>query len=178
MYAEFIRRQRRNIGIPLVIASLLLARFHFEYLWISLAFVIAGEAIRIWAAGHLRKEQILTTGGPYRMIRNPLYLGSFLMGIGFCIVAGSIWIWIFMIAYFLLCYIPVIRFEEGILREKFGITFTNYAASVPALYPSLHLYADASTQFSWQQVMRNKEYNAAIGIIIAYALLFLKSVYF
>ena len=172
MYGEFIRRQRRNIGIRLVIASLLLAKFRIEYFWISLAFVITGEAIRIWAAGHLRKEQVMTTGGPYRVIRNPLYLGSFLIGIGFCIVAGSIWIWIFMIAYFLLCYIPVIRFEEGILRQKFGTSFTSYAAAVPALYPSFHLYSEPSTQFSWQQVLRNKEYNAVIGIILIYALLY------
>jgi len=174
MYAEFVRRQRRNIGIPLVIASLFLAKFQMQYLWISLAFVIAGEAIRIWAAGHLRKEQVMTTGGPYRIIRNPLYLGSFLIGIGFCIVAGSMWIWIFMIAYFLLCYIPVIRFEEGILREKFGASFTSYAAAVPALYPSLLPYPQSSTSFSWQQVYRNKEYNAVIGILAIYAVLILK----
>ena len=175
MYAEFIRRQRRNIGIPLVLISLYLVRFVAPYLWISLAFVVTGEAIRIWAAGHLHKEQILTTGGPYRMIRNPLYLGSFLIAIGFCGIAGSNWVWILMIGYFLLCYIPVIRYEEGILRKKFGATFTNYAAAVPAFYPSLPLYPQSSTTFSWQQVIRNKEYNAVIGIIVIYLLLFLKS---
>jgi protein-S-isoprenylcysteine O-methyltransferase Ste14 len=174
VYAEFVRRQRRNIGIPLVIASLFLAKFQLQYLLISLAFVIAGEAIRIWAAGHLRKEQIMTTGGPYRIIRNPLYLGSFLIGIGFCIVAGSIWIWIFMIGYFLLCYIPVIRFEESILREKFGDSYAGYAAAVPAFYPSPRLYPEPSTKFSWQQALRNKEYNAVLGVIFVYALLILK----
>jgi protein-S-isoprenylcysteine O-methyltransferase Ste14 len=174
VYSEFVRRHRRNIGIPLVIASLFLARFEIQYLWISIGFVIAGESIRIWAAGHLRKEQVMTTGGPYRVIRNPLYLGSFLMAIGFCIITGSIWIWIFMLAYFLLCYIPVIRFEEGILREKFGASFANYASVVPALYPSMSLYPESSTTFSWQQVLRNKEYNAVLGIVLIYVILFFK----
>ena len=173
-YSQWIRRHRRNLGIPLVIASLILAKFQPQFLWISLMLVCAGEAIRVWAAGHLRKEQVMTTGGPYRIIRNPLYLGSFLIAIGFCLVAGSIWIWMFMIGYFLLCYIPVIRFEESILREKFGTPYSEYAAAVPALYPTLRLYPESSTKFSWQQVLRNREYNAVIGIIIIYALLVLK----
>jgi len=136
--------------------------------------VCAGEAIRLWAAGHLQKEQVMTTGGPYRMIRNPLYLGSFLIAIGFCLIAGSLWIWIFLIAYFLLCYIPVIRFEESILQEKFGRGYSEYATTVPALYPTPRLYPESTTKFSWKQVLRNKEYNAVIGIILIYAFLIFK----
>jgi hypothetical protein len=68
----------------------------------------------------------------------------------------------------------VIRFEEGILREKFGPSFANYASVVPALYPSLSLYPESSTTFSWQQVLRNKEYNAVLGIVLIYVILFFK----
>ena len=84
MYSEWIRRHRRNVGIPLVVAALLLARYEPRFLPISLALVGLGEVIRIWAAGHLRKEQVMTTGGPYRSIRNPLYLGSFLIRVYVC----------------------------------------------------------------------------------------------
>src|SRR5262245_53314282 len=174
-YSQWMRRNRRNLGTPLVLIALILAGFHWKFLWISLSFVCIGEAIRIWSAGHLRKEEVMTTGGPYRMIRNPLYLGSFLIAIGFCFIAGSIWIWILMFAYFLLCYIPVIRFEENTLREKFADQYQQYAAVIPAFYPTIHLYPQSSTTFSMNQVLRNKEYNSVIGIILIYAILFLKA---
>jgi protein-S-isoprenylcysteine O-methyltransferase Ste14 len=138
--------------------------------------MMIGEFIRIWAAGHLRKEEVLTTGGPYRFVRNPLYIGSFLIGIGFCLISGSVWVWIIMFAYFFLVYVPVVRYEEGVLREKFP-EYSEYAAKVPASFPTLHPYSP-STSFSFDQVLRNKEYNAVIGIIAGFVLLYLRSAYF
>ena len=175
-YSQWIRRYRRTIGIPLVIGALLLAKFDGRFALVSTILICGGEAIRIWSAGHLRKEEILTTGGPYRAVRNPLYIGSFLIAIGFAAIAGSLWIWLMVLAYFILCYIPVVRFEENILREKFPNHFPRYAKEVPAFVPSLHLFRSNSTHFSWKQVMRNKEYNAVLGILIGYAyLLFIRS---
>jgi hypothetical protein len=173
MYSEWVRRHRRNLGIPLVIAAFWLARFEPRLLSWSIAFVAAGETIRIWAAGHLRKEEVMTTGGPYRSVRNPLYLGSFLIAIGFCMVANSLWVWLIVVSYFALCYLPVVQFEESILRQKFPVEYPQYEAAVPAFYPTSKLYERSSTSFSWQQVIRNKEYNAVLGILAAYALLFL-----
>ena len=173
MYSEWVRRHRRNLGIPLVVAALLLARYEPRFLGISIALVALGEAIRIWAAGHLRKEQVMTTGGPYRSIRNPLYLGSFLIATGFCLVANSIWVWLLVILYFALCYVPVVRHEESLLREKFPAEYPHYAAAVPAFYPTLKLYGISSTKFSWNQALRNKEYNAVLGIVAGYIYLIL-----
>src|SRR6266700_3810098 len=98
-YSEWMRRNRRNIGIPLLLAAGWLARLDRSMALSSTVIVATGEMLRIWAAGHLQKERILTTGGPYRFIRNPLYLGSFLIGIGFCLLADSIWIWMMALAY-------------------------------------------------------------------------------
>lgn len=168
--AAFLRRHRRTIGIPLVIAALLLARYNPRFLIPSLILVVIGELIRIWAAGHLQKEKILTTGGPYRFIRNPLYLGSFLIAIGFGLISGSIWVWILVVAYFALVYIPVIRYEETILRKKFS-EYPPYAAKVPALYPTVFPYSTSTTQFSFEQAWRNREYNAVLGIIVVYIIL-------
>ena len=171
MYSEWIRRNRRNVGIPVVVAALLLARYDSRFLGISIALVGLGEAIRIWASGHLRKEQVMTTGGPYRSIRNPLYLGSFLIAIGFCLVANSIWVWLLVIAYFALCYIPVVRHEESLLRKKFPAEYPSYSDAVPAFYPTPRLYGIRSTKFSWNQVLKNKEYNAVLGILAGYVYL-------
>ena len=176
MYSEWVRRHRRNLGIPLVVAALLLARYESQFLGISLALVGLGEAIRIWAAGHLRKEQVMTTGGPYRSIRNPLYLGSFLIAIGFCLVANSLWVWLLVLAYFAFCYIPVVRHEESLLREKFPAEYPPYASAVPAFYPTARLYKISSTKFSWNQVLKNKEYNAVLGILAGYIYLIFFSI--
>jgi protein-S-isoprenylcysteine O-methyltransferase Ste14 len=175
--SAFLRRHRRTIGIPLVLAALLFARYDGRFLIPSLILVIIGEFIRIWAAGHLQKEKILTTGGPYRFIRNPLYLGSFLIAIGFGLISGSIWVWILIIAYFALVYIPVIRYEEMILREKFS-EYSAYAAKVPALYPTVFPYSTSTTQFSFSQASRNREYNAVLGIIAVYIILIFVSAQF
>src|SRR3982751_6758022 len=51
---------------------------------------ILGLAIRAWAAGHIRKNAQLATSGPYAFTRNPLYLGSFLLGLGFTIASGRL----------------------------------------------------------------------------------------
>ena len=169
----FFRRHRRNIGIPLVVLALLLSRFDQKFLIPSIIFVTLGEVIRIWASGHLRKEEILTTGGPYQFVRNPLYIGSFLIAIGFCLVSGNIWIWVIVLLYFLVIYVPVVKYEERILREKFR-EFDAYASNVPAFYPTLRPYS-ASTSFSTDQVLKNKEYNAIMGIMAGYALLYFLS---
>jgi hypothetical protein len=168
--AAILRRHRRTIGIPLVLAAFLLARYNPQLLVPSLILVVVGELIRIWAAGNLQKEKILTTGGPYRFIRNPLYLGSFLMAIGFGLISGSIWVWILIVAYFALVYIPVIKFEETILRQKFA-EYPVYAEKVPAFYPTFFPYETSTTHFSFRQAWRNREYNAVLGIIAAYIIL-------
>jgi len=177
VYSHWIRRNRRNVGIPLALVVLILAKFDARYLWLSIAMVASGEAIRIWAAGHLQKEKVMTTGGPYRLIRNPLYLGSFLIAAGFSVVAGSIWVWLIVFAYFLLCYIPVIRYEENILREKFPDEYPPYAQAVPALYPGTRLYPKSTTFFTWKQALKNKEYNAVLGILAGYVCLFVRSAF-
>jgi len=172
-FSAFLRRHRRNIGIPLVVLALFLSRFDQKLLLPSVILVTLGELIRIWAAGHLRKEEVLTTGGPYRFVRNPLYIGSFLIAIGFALVSNSIWVWVIVLLYFLLVYVPVVGYEEKILREKFS-EFAEYASKVPRFFPTFRAYSPTTT-FSFQQVINNKEYNAVLGILLAYVLLFLRS---
>ncbi|HEY4492955.1 MAG TPA: isoprenylcysteine carboxylmethyltransferase family protein [Acidobacteriota bacterium] len=171
---EWLRRRRRIITIPFVIVAFILARYQSEFLWLSIAMVVAGEFLRIWSAGHLHKDRILATAGPYRWIRNPLYGGSFLIAVGFCIVATSMWVWLLVSIYFLFCYLPVIQYEEGLLSQKFVEAYDLYASKVPALYPTMKPYPATDNQhFSLRQVVANKEYNAVLGIIVAYLCLIL-----
>ena len=87
--------------------------------------------MRSWAAGFLTKSTQLTMTGPYRLVRNPLYLGSFLMVVGICLLIGdpeNIWICAAVLA---VLYIPKVRSEEHFLASKFPGEWPQYAASTP-----------------------------------------------
>ena len=87
----------------------------------SRGFAIAapGILIRALASGHIRKNAELATTGPYAYTRNPLYLGSIIIAVGFIIAARNIWIGIGALAMFAFIYLPVITAEEKYLRSAF-----------------------------------------------------------
>ena len=92
---------------------------------------IAGLLIRAWSSGHIRKNKTLAISGPYAYTRNPLYVGSFIMGLGFTIAAGVWWLAILFAILFLGIYLPVMRFEAIELTDIFGESFEKYAREVP-----------------------------------------------
>src|SRR4029077_17960135 len=88
--------------------------------------VLPGLLIRALASGHVRKNEALATSGPYAYTRNPLYLGSLLIGVGFAVAARSWWVGLALVVMFFAIYLPVIRGEEAYLRQKFP-EFEEYA---------------------------------------------------
>ena len=151
--------------------------------WISLGtgFAVAalGVLIRALASGHIRKNAELATTGPYAYTRNPLYLGSIVIAIGFIIAARNIWIGIGALAMFAFIYLPVIAAEEKYLRSAFP-GYGQYANQVPRLLPRLTPYRaetaveDGSAHFSSALYLRHREYNAALGAVLMLAALVLK----
>jgi len=120
-------------------------------------------AVRAYAAGCLNKNQILATGGPYARTRNPLYLGSLIMGVGFALAGGS-WIpGLALVGLFVLIYWPVMRREEAYLREEFGGGYSSYASAVPFFFPAVRAKIKGVEGFRWAQYRRNREYQAAVG---------------
>jgi hypothetical protein len=113
------------------------------------AFLAAiGLLVRGWAAGTIRKDEALTTTGPYAHTRHPLYFGSFLIAIGLAL-AGGHWLWPMMVvAYFMLVYRPTVREEAERLTELFGHRYVHYAAKVPAIVPRLRPYAASADAHS------------------------------
>lgn len=170
-YSEWMRRHRRLVGIPFVIAALYFAHIARRQMQPGLLIIAAGILLRIWASGHLKKEQILTTGGPYRVIRNPLYFGSLLVALGFFFITHSYWILLLTAVYFAISYVPVIRYEEKVLSEKFPGLYSEYSQKVPAFFPTFKPWKYPNTHFSWEQVWKNKEYGAVIGVALVIVLL-------
>jgi hypothetical protein len=131
---------------------------------------IAGEALRIWAAGHLNKSREVTTSGPYRWIRHPLYAGSSIMGAGLAIASNSPVVAALIALYLLTTITAAIRSEEAFLREKFGDQYERYRRGSAGP-------GTAARRFSLGQAIANREYRAVIGLAVAVLLLVLKATY-
>ena len=140
-----------------------------------------GLGIRVWASGHLEKSRKLATGGPYRRTRNPLYFGSFLVGLGFSVAGGQPWLVLLLLVLFVTIYLPVMRREEEELKA-FGSDYESYRRTVPFFVPRFGKSITAGHQsdpdrrsdFQWRRVILNHEYRAAGGCLILAAVVFLK----
>jgi protein-S-isoprenylcysteine O-methyltransferase Ste14 len=124
-----------------------------------------GEALRVWAAGHVEKSREVTRSGPYRWLRHPLYVGSSIIGVGLALSAGSRLVAL-LIAVYLCTTIPAaILSEEAHLREKFGGAYDDYVRRQAA--PMVRAFSAARAR-------SNREHHAVIGLFVALALLALK----
>lgn len=109
---------------------------------IGLALVLGGQALRFWAAGYIPKYRtevigapVLVTWGPYKWVRNPLYAGNAIMGLGWSLMVGWGWVIAFVIAFMLLYSMIIIPAEEEFLADKFGAEYAEFKKRVPQLIP-------------------------------------------
>ena len=166
-----LSRLRVPAGYVAGVALLVLARPYPLSLAVGAALAAAGEALRIWASGHIEKTQHLATGGPYALTRNPLYLGSLLVGLGVAVAAASVWAALLAVAYFALFYPAVMQEEARFLRAKFGELYERWAAAVPMFLPRLWPAGPRASRFQWTRVARNREWRTALAIpLLALAL--------
>jgi protein-S-isoprenylcysteine O-methyltransferase Ste14 len=173
----------RRIRVPL---SFLFAMVYFwlaRPTWLSMALgliaVAPGLLVRALASGHVRKNEALATSGPYAYTRNPLYLGSLLIGVGFAVAARSWWVGIALVLMFFAIYLPVIRDEEAFLRQKFP-EFEEYARQVPRMLPRLTAASSKSeaSRFSLDLYLKHREWNALLGAVGTMAGLAIKMMLF
>jgi protein-S-isoprenylcysteine O-methyltransferase Ste14 len=175
-----MQRWRVPLGFACGALFIVLARPALRTLLIGGAVALVGLLLRAWSAGHIRKNTTLAVSGPYAYTRNPLYLGSFLLGLGFTVAAGRPFLLgSLFAALFLGIYLPVMRVEAATLAELFGEDYRRYAAAVPLFFPRLTPYADAATEnaakFDATLYMRYREYQAALGLLAAWGVLALKA---
>jgi protein-S-isoprenylcysteine O-methyltransferase Ste14 len=177
-WSKVARRIRVPLGFVFAVIYFWLARPSWRSMGLGAILIVPGLVIRALASGHVRKNESLATSGPYAYTRNPLYLGSLFIGIGFAVVARSWWVGVALVVMFFAIYLPVILDEEKFLRQKFP-EFDEYARRVPRLIPKLRgTKQAASTQyitFSLDLYLKHKEYNALLGVLGMAAGLILKS---
>ncbi|HYU78090.1 MAG TPA: isoprenylcysteine carboxylmethyltransferase family protein [Vicinamibacterales bacterium] len=129
------------------------------------AVAVAGEALRVWAAGHLEKSREVTRSGPYRWTRHPLYLGSAVIALGIAIASASAAAASLIIVYVATAFPAAILAEEAHLREKFGDEYDTYASNIAV---------PAGRRFSLARARRNREDQAIVGVFTGFLLLALK----
>ena len=145
--------------------------------WLSLLIGASVAALGLWlraaASGHVKKNTELTVTGPYAYTRNPLYLGSLIIAIGFAIASRNWWVSAVIVVFFLAIYLPVISSEEKFLSATFP-GFGAYAQQVPRLLPRLRSASGEVGSFSRTLYLQHREYNALIGSALILLALSLK----
>jgi protein-S-isoprenylcysteine O-methyltransferase Ste14 len=174
-WSRVARRIRVPLGFAFAVLYFWLARPTWRTLALGAVSIIPGLVIRALASGHVRKNEALATSGPYAYTRNPLYLGSLLVAIGFAVAARSWWVAAVLVAMFFSIYVPVIRSEEAFLRERFP-EFQEYANEVPRMIPRMTpaFRNEASAEFSMDLYLKHREYNALLGSLALVAALITK----
>ncbi len=156
----------------------------------GLAVSLAGLLLRGWAAGYLEKGRRLAQDGPYALFRHPLYAGSFLIAVGFLLagahpvyfaeggpvydVHGFILVFV-AAALFLGVYPRRIREEEESLEKTFGDAWRVFVSRNTRFFPTFPPFRrpDADS-FSWARYRKNREYQAALGVLTGVAVLLVK----
>ena len=172
-WSQIARRIRVPLGFAFAVLYLWLARPTALSIAIGAIIALVGVLIRAVASGHITKNSELTTSGPYAYTRNPLYLGSIVIAVGFAVAALSLLVVIVVIAFFVAVYIPVILSEEDFLRSRFP-AFDAYAREVPRLLPRFGHRTASSGSFSRDRYFQHREYNALIGTAVMIAALVVK----
>jgi protein-S-isoprenylcysteine O-methyltransferase Ste14 len=164
-------RLRVPLGWGAGIVVLVLARPTPLSLALGLPLAVLGEALRLWASGHIEKTKALATGGPYAHTRNPLYVGSLLMALGAAVAAASPWVALAVALYLLAFYPSVVREEADFLADKFGRDYAAWARDVPLFLPRVTPAGPRASRFDWARVRANREWRTAISLPVIIFLL-------
>jgi protein-S-isoprenylcysteine O-methyltransferase Ste14 len=189
-FGHFAQRIRVPAGFVLAPLLFISARPTAKSLLMGGAIALTGLAIRAWASGYLRKNEELTVAGPYAHTRNPLYLGTFLLGTGVALSAGTLWFTALFICLYLLIYLPVMFTEAATMRALFPSEYKDYSRCVPLFHLRLTPYrrgpwqtalaggnqAEAGRGFDAALYLKHREYRAAFALLAVYAMLAAKLV--
>lgn len=132
----------------------------------GLLVVASGYLIRVWAAGYIHKNAEVTKAGPYKLLRHPLYLGNFMVGLGFTVFL-SLWQMVVIYAItFSIVYYKKMKQEERFLEDKFGAEYREYRKTTPFIFPNpAKLLMKDNVKFCWNNVLHNREYLNILGSV-------------
>ncbi|MGB8993566.1 MAG: isoprenylcysteine carboxylmethyltransferase family protein [Desulfobaccales bacterium] len=175
--------------LPLLLAGLfILALLHQRSgqrhpVWdlVCLAISLMGEGVRFFTVGFVPRgtsgrntlrqvADVLNTTGMYAVVRNPIYLGNFIIWVGLSLFMRSWWFTTLIVLLFTVFYERIMFAEEAFLREKFGDTFMQWAEHTPAMIPRFKNWRPPSLPFSWKSAIK-REYGSFFAIIVTFTAL-------
>lgn len=150
---------RQGIGLLLVAVCAYFARPEAGTVEIGLGLAVAGQAFRIYAAGFIFKNKQLASTGPYALVRHPLYLGNFMILIGFTIAAANWYVAAAVAVFFLVWYPAAIAYEDSKLENIFEDEWRAWSKNIRAIIPGRFRWTDlkASGWDTYQSLIRNGE---------------------
>ena len=182
---NFFFKIRSFTPIPFIFALLYFAKPTWHTVAVGVPFIVIGELLRIWAVGYagastrartLGAARDLVTTGPYGYVRNPLYLGNFLLSLGVCLVANVYWLVAVLIIGYFCQYLPIIALEEAYLLESCGSAYRTYRGQVPRFLPQFRPYCDPSTHdFSFARAIKSEK-RTLTAIVCVIGLIFARQV--
>jgi protein-S-isoprenylcysteine O-methyltransferase Ste14 len=160
------------LGIPLVMPGST-TPFRWE---VGLTLIVIGEAIRlagVGAAGTVtrrrsRNVQRLVTYGIFAWARNPLYIGNFLIWMGFVTISGVLWFLPIAVLLFAVEYELIVRYEEGVLESIFGREYLDYKNETPRWIPRPPKGDHSAGEYHWGEA-----FTSEISTFLQYAVLLL-----
>ena len=173
-YPSRTSQLRVPLGYLLGLAYMVFAQPIPTLLAVGIPIALLGLLLRGWGSGYLEKNLRLVEEGPYAYSRNPLYLGSFLLGIGFTVAGGTLILGTLVVATMIFIYWPVMRQEEAHLAAQFAQAYKRYASNVPFFWPGRGSSCVSAQRFSWSRYRNNREYQAALGFVATLGFLLLK----
>lgn len=170
-FAELLARRRVTLGFVSGVAVYWLAQPTALSLAVGVPIASLGEALRVWAAGHLNKAQEVTSSGPYGWFAHPLYIGSSIMGAGLAAASASPFAALLIAIYLGATLTAAIRSEEAFLRRTFGDEYDRYRGAARGAS------GQDARPFSAALAIANREHRTAVGVLVAVLLLVLKATY-
>ena len=166
------------LGIPLVMPGTT-SPFRWE---VGVALIIIGESVRlagVAAAGTVTRRrsrgvQRLVTYGIFAWARNPLYIGNFLIWMGFVTISGVLWFLPIAVLLFALEYELIVRYEEGVLESIFGREYLDYKQETPRWIPRPPRGEQAVAEYHWGEAFKS-EISTFLQYAVLLAALWIKS---
>jgi len=188
MQKTLARKLRFLLVYPLFVWLMGTAYTTERRLHLGIALIVLGECLRLWADGYVGHVKVnwtqkwrgdpkigcLVTAGPYAFVRHPLYLGTFLIGAGFCFIAGNLWVSLAALGFFLVIYRRKMIQEELLLRDEVGTPYLAYQAAVPRWLPTCRRYANRQGQWSRQGIVCSKEWKTLFWVIVMIIILYFR----
>jgi len=143
---------------------------------LGIGFIVVGGLIRFWSVRYCGKRRTLSTTGPYKVCRNPIYLANIIIGVGFILFAHLWWLLPFFLLYAFIRYSSVVKKEEKALEKRFGREYLEYKNRVRRWLPNLlHMFdRERRPLYKWKEVIKSDVWGIiACALVIAF--LFLKN---